>query len=82
MRTISCYLEHAKLTKGAVQFKEPSQQDDPLYLIGTLYLRKAGLATADKPNEYPTKIMVTVSIPEDMRDHAQIAAQVGASDDA
>ena len=53
-----------KETKGAVRYEEPTS-DNPLYLVGTLYLRKAGLAAADAVQDgYPPKIVVEISTEE------------------
>lgn len=49
-------------TKGAVRYEEPEYRDDPMYLIGTLYLRKAGLMhhfTIDT-GEWPQEIKISI----------------------
>lgn len=56
-------MELKKVTKGAVQYKEIGHEDDPMFLIGTLYLRKVGLMhhfTLDA-DDWPEKIEVTVA---------------------
>lgn len=53
-------------TKGAVRYAE--DQSDPLYLLGTLYLRKAALAAQDKDlaeKGWPKRIRVTVELMDD-----------------
>ena len=58
----------SKLTKGAVQYKEDEMDNDPMCLIGTLYLRKAGLVheqmTGENQREYPAHIKVTIEVDE------------------
>ena len=76
MKTIRCYFEYSKETKGAVQYKEPDAGDNPLYLIGTLYLRKASLAAVTGVG-YPTKIVVTVYIPESGLDEENLTTLLG-----
>lgn len=53
-----------KETKGAVQYKETGIQNNPLYLVGTLYLRKAGMEHAFElgTREFPLKLKVTVEM--------------------
>lgn len=57
-------LTFEKETKGAVRYAE--DQSDPLYLLGTLYLRKAGLAA--KGDElggekgWPKRIRVSIEV--------------------
>ena len=69
------HMEVSKLTKGAVQYKEPGPtgpggHGNPMYLIGTLYLRKAGMEheqLAEQKNgavEYPAHIKVTIEVVE------------------
>jgi len=68
LKTATTHMKLSKLTKGAVQYKEEDMDDDPMYLIGTLYLRKAGLVheqlTADHSREYPARIKVTIEVVE------------------
>ena len=51
-------------TKGAVRYAE--DQSDPLYLLGTLYLRKAALAAKGEElggeKGWPQRIRVTVEV--------------------
>ncbi len=51
-------------TKVAVRYAE--DQDNPLYLIGTLYLRKAGLAAKGEElggeKGWPQKIRVSIEV--------------------
>ena len=51
-------------TKGAVRYAE--DQSDPLYLLDTLYLRKAGLAAKGEElggeKGWPKRIRVTVEV--------------------
>ena len=56
-----------KETKGAVRYTEPDEvENNPMYLVGTLYLRKAGMVSAGLTSgegsavEYPDSIVVTV----------------------
>lgn len=69
------HMELSKLTKGAVQYKEPGMDDNPMvYLIGTLYLRKNGLihegltdgqeSTGGVRTEFPAHIKVTIEVAE------------------
>ncbi len=61
------HMEVSKLTKGAVQYKEPAGDNNPMYLIGTLYLRKAGMEHEQLEAgrlEYPAHIKVTVEVVE------------------
>ncbi len=65
-KTAVVHMAVSKLTKGAVQYKEEDMDDDPMYLIGTLYLRKAGMVheelTAEDSREYPAHIKVTIEV--------------------
>lgn len=65
-KTATVYMELSKLTKGAVQYKEPSLEGNTRYLIGTLYLRKLGMNFEDLAEhpEYPAHIKITVEIVE------------------
>ncbi len=67
-KTATVPMEISKLTKGAVQYKEEDVDDDPMYLIGTLYLRKAGMVheqlTEKNSREYPAHIKVTIAVVE------------------
>ena len=74
-KTATVHMEVSKLTKGAVQYKEPSGiQGNPVYLIGTLYLRKDGLLHEElasdqrsdevKHVEWPAHIKVTIEVVE------------------
>lgn len=54
-------------TKGAVRYAE--DQNDPLYLFGTLYVRKAALAAKGEnlggEKGWPKRIRVTVEVMDD-----------------
>lgn len=73
-KTATVHMEVSKLTKGAVQYKEPAGDNNPMYLIGTLYLRKTGMAhgglqtaktaTGGMRTEYPAHIKVTIEVVE------------------
>lgn len=70
-KTATVHMEVSKLTKGAVQYKEPGLDSSIMYLIGTLYLRKAGMKNEQlvKPPvndkiEYPAHIKVTIEVVE------------------
>jgi hypothetical protein len=65
-KTATVHMEVSKLAKGAVQYKENT--DDPRFLIGTLYLRKVGmghlLLEGERSREFPTHIKVTIEVEE------------------
>ena len=56
-------LGFTKETKGAVQYKEADLKD-PHYLVGTIYLRKAGMGhhLGVGTREFPARIRVTVEV--------------------
>lgn len=60
--SITVAMELKKETKGAVQYKEIGHEDDPMFLVGTLYLRKAGLIHhfKVKSGEWPKKISLLI----------------------
>lgn len=61
--SVTVQMELSKVTKGAIQYKETGHEDDPMFLIGTLYLRKAGLMyhfTLDEA-DWPEKIVIEVA---------------------
>lgn len=62
-RTVQMYFDTE--TKGAYRFRGENDDspDDPLYLIGTLYLRKAALKAMGLKGQ-PGPIHVTVEIEE------------------
>jgi hypothetical protein len=74
-KTVIVPMEIRKLTKGAVQYREVGTEDNPKYLIGTLYLRKTGmdyeklsqlgLSGVQRSPEYPAHIKVTIEVIED-----------------
>lgn len=65
--TFTTEMQLERETKGAVRYAE--DQSDPLYLLGTLYLRKAGLAAKGEnlggEKGWPKRIRVTVELMED-----------------
>lgn len=70
-KTATVHMEVSKLTKGAVQYKEPGLEDgvdNRRLLIGTLYLRKVGmrhhLLEGERSREFPTHIKVTIEVVE------------------
>lgn len=49
-----------KETKGAIQYEEDGHDTNPLFLVGTLYLRKAGLAHAGVAP--PDRVTITLDL--------------------
>ena len=66
MKTMTFTLE--KETTGALRYMEVDDngnpaKDDPLHLVGSLYFRKAGMATAlDGSNLWPEILEITVTV--------------------
>ena len=65
--TFTTEMQLERETKGAIRYAE--DQSDPLYLLVTLYLRKAGLAAKGEnlggEKGWPKRIRVTVELMED-----------------
>ena len=55
-------------TKGAVRYEEPTGQENPNYLLGTLYIRKAGFrhTKLNAGVEWPDQIQVTIETGQDL----------------
>ena len=59
-KTITLTLK--KETKGALQYANPEAESDPLFLLDTIYLRKAGVATQTGRTSWPQSITLTVAL--------------------
>jgi len=53
-----------KETKGALQYANPAAETDPLFVLDTLYVRKAGIASATGSNVWPQSMTITLETPD------------------